>query len=375
MAQSRYYSATAQPTVLTSGITNIQTSIQVVATTGFPASTPYILALDYNTPSEEIVLVTAQAGTTLTVIRAYDGTSGTSHNSGAGVRHTWTAKDGNDSRSHEAATQGVHGLGALSSVVGTLETQTLNNKTLVNPTITGSVTLTSPQITGTVSGNAIYQNPTFSADIDANSSEIVKRRSVTQTGVLTSWQSETAAELANVDSAGLPHFKQGIQAGSTNQFQVSGSGVTTTTGAITGASFTSTSQASAYAETMTPSSVLTNTSYASTTPTLTASVTCPPSGKVCISGTIRQEANAGHFTFSSLNVTGSTSGTIKAPNDGLSVMCGATSSYVQFGGGLSFEVTGTPGETITAQWQHKIDSAGGNYTIYAKTITMIPQIG
>lgn len=158
MAQARFYSSTAQPTVLTSGITAIQTSINVLATTGFPASVPYVLALDYNTPSEEIVLVTAQAGTTLTVTRAYDGTSGTTHNSSAGVRHTWTAKDGNDSRAHEGSSQGVHGIGALSFVAGTLDVQTLSNKTLTAPVINGG------SITGNVGGN-----PNFDSGLRAGS--------------------------------------------------------------------------------------------------------------------------------------------------------------------------------------------------------------
>lgn len=160
MAQSRYYSATAQPTVLTAGITSGSTVINVMAVTGFPASTPFILALDYNTPSEEIVLVTVAAGTNLTVTRAYDGTSATSHNAGAGVRHTWTAMDGNDSRAHEAASTGVHGINVSSSVVGTIDSQTLLNKTL-----------TSPSIGGTVGGIASYSNaPSFLGGVLAGAS-------------------------------------------------------------------------------------------------------------------------------------------------------------------------------------------------------------
>lgn len=169
MAQSRYYSATAQPTVLTAGVTPSGTTIQVQQTVGFPSSTPYILAIDYGSPSEEVVLVTAAAGTSLTVTRAYDGTSGTSHNAGAAVRHTWTAMDGNDSRGHEAATSSVHG---VSTIVGTTEAQTLTNKTLTSPTINGTVaggatytapTLTSPSISGTVGGSATYTTPTITS--------------------------------------------------------------------------------------------------------------------------------------------------------------------------------------------------------------------
>jgi hypothetical protein len=145
MAQSRFYSATAQPTVLTANITPSQTTISVQQTVGFPVNTPYILALGYNSPSEEIVLVTNQAGTTLTVTRAYDGTAATNHSSGDPVRHTWTAMDGNDSRAHEGSTSGVHGV--VGNVVGTTDTQTLTNKTLTSPTVSGAT------ISGTFSGN------------------------------------------------------------------------------------------------------------------------------------------------------------------------------------------------------------------------------
>jgi hypothetical protein len=172
MAQSRYYSATAQPTVLTAGITNATTVINVLAATGFPASTPFILALDYNTPSEEIVLVTIQAGTNLTVTRAYDGTSATSHNAGAGVRHTWTAMDGNDSRAHEAASTGVHGLAIGSAVVGVNDTQTLLSKTLTAPAINGNIGGTSSfvNVNGHLGGLTAGSTSQFAVDVNGRPS-------------------------------------------------------------------------------------------------------------------------------------------------------------------------------------------------------------
>lgn len=341
MAQARYYSATAQPTILTSAITPSTTNILVQQTVGFPVNTPYILALDYNNPSEEVVLVTAQTGTSLTVIRAYDGTSATSHSAGAAVRHTWSAIDGTDARVHEGNTANVHGV--LGNVVGDTDVQTLSNKTLFNTTFTGTVNLTSPNITGTVTGGATYAAPTLrdatvvnsavgiqpfkintiagttaipflvqnnaqtlisttsngqslfvvldvastpliargitgqtaslfrvqsvagtdvvnvqaagqlralqgmaagatqqaawdaSGNLTATATQvqtaptaasipITAKGAASQTGNLTEWRNSANTLLSNIDSAGVPHFLGGMQAGTTNQFQVDNQG-------------------------------------------------------------------------------------------------------------------------------------------------------
>jgi hypothetical protein len=128
----RFYSSTAAETILSGTINNAATTINVADVTGFPVSYPYTLALDYESASEELVDVTAAAGTSLTITRAVDGTNATSHSAGARVRHVSSARDYRDSRNHENAVAGVHGV--TGNVVGTTDTQTLSNKTLNNAT-------------------------------------------------------------------------------------------------------------------------------------------------------------------------------------------------------------------------------------------------
>lgn len=130
----RFYSSISQQTTLTSSISAATTVINVAATTGFPASTPFVLALDYGAPNEELVDVTLVAGTSLTVTRAVDGTSAVLHNAGALVRHVSSARDFADSRFHENSTTGIHGLAGGSAIVGTNDTQTLSNKTFIDAT-------------------------------------------------------------------------------------------------------------------------------------------------------------------------------------------------------------------------------------------------
>lgn len=149
----RYFSSIAQPTTLTSNINAGVTSIAVGSVTGFPTSYPYTLAVDWGAGTEELVDVTSAAGTTLTVVRGVDGTSAQSHGTGAAVRHVVSGRDFSDYQNHQAATSAVHGV--TGTLVGTSDTQTLSNKTLSAPTISGG-----GSITGTFTGS-----PTFSGSV------------------------------------------------------------------------------------------------------------------------------------------------------------------------------------------------------------------
>jgi len=164
MPNSRFYSSIAAVTNLQVTANPGDTSIQVASSTGWPGSFPYIISLDYGSATEELVLVTSGGPSNFTVTRAYDGTSASTHNAGAVVRHTSSAIDFTDSRTHEASTTGVHGISG--AFVDTNSVQTLTNKTLTAPIINN------PTIGGTASGGtftgATLTSPTINTPTITN---------------------------------------------------------------------------------------------------------------------------------------------------------------------------------------------------------------
>jgi hypothetical protein len=155
---TRYYSAIAQDTTLTSAVTSGITTLVVGAVAGYPSTYPYILAVDYNASAEELVLVTSASGTTLTVTRGYNGTSAQAHSAGAVIRHVAAAIDFTDAQTHynTALSAGAHGVtGALATFLGTPTSANLAS-TISDETGSGSLvfgtspTIASPVITGTI---------------------------------------------------------------------------------------------------------------------------------------------------------------------------------------------------------------------------------
>lgn len=151
MAQNRFYSSVAPPTTLASAALATG-NISVNSVTGLPASFPFTILIDWGLSTQEAASVTAApTGTgpyTLTVTRGIDGTTGQAHNQGAIVVHGVTAEDYNEPQVHiSLGTSGtginqVHGLANGSAVVGTIDTQTLTNKTLGATAVTGDITVT-----------------------------------------------------------------------------------------------------------------------------------------------------------------------------------------------------------------------------------------
>lgn len=151
----RYYTNSSIATTLNAAITNSSSTIQVADMTGLPTNYPYTLILDIGTASEEIIEVTGGSGSNLQVLRGVDNSVALPHAPNATVTHGVSARDYADSRTHEAASLGVHGISAASQVVGTTDTQTLTNKTLTSPTLntpsfSGDTTFPGGQVSGKV---------------------------------------------------------------------------------------------------------------------------------------------------------------------------------------------------------------------------------
>jgi hypothetical protein len=96
----RYYSSTAARTTLSANISNVAVTVGVTAVSGWPESFPYTIIIDQDTINEEVVTVTARAGTTLTVTRGVDGTTAVAHSAGAAVNHGVSARDFDEPNLH-----------------------------------------------------------------------------------------------------------------------------------------------------------------------------------------------------------------------------------------------------------------------------------
>lgn len=110
------YAGAAPATTLSGSITPSSTTFTLASGAGYPtgATGPFVLVTDPGTASEEKILCSLLSGSTVTVAssgRGYDGTTATSHSSGAVVNHVLTAID-----LDEANQAVVNTIGAVTAV-------------------------------------------------------------------------------------------------------------------------------------------------------------------------------------------------------------------------------------------------------------------
>ena len=142
---TRNYSSRSQQTTLTAALTAAATTMTVQSATqllggvssgSITTTSTFTVVIDPDTALEEIVDITGVSGTTLTIVRAIDTSpqTGLAHSAGAVIRHMAIGRDHREANNHIEATTGH---GATGAVVGTTNTQTLTNKTLTSPTVSG----------------------------------------------------------------------------------------------------------------------------------------------------------------------------------------------------------------------------------------------
>ena len=159
---ARQYSSISQETTLTADINaststvtvNVQSAPNLMGGITLTGGDTFTVVIDPDTANEEIIYVTSVAGNALTVTRAQDSTTAKTHAAGAKIRHMAIGEDFRLAEEHRNATTAVHGLTTSSAVVGTTDTQTLTNKSLTSPTLTGTATVASINASGTVTSAA-----------------------------------------------------------------------------------------------------------------------------------------------------------------------------------------------------------------------------
>ena len=206
---ARLYSSTSVDTTLTSTINAVATSAAVVDATALLSAIPisggdtFTIAIDPDTQSEEICVITAVAGNTLTITRALAGTSAQEHVAGTTVRHVLTSLELTDFET------------VKSDHITATSTNTLTNKTInaANNTLIGLITTSS---TDTLTNKTINAaNNTLTGVVTPSSTDTLTNKTLTTPVISIGLNPQTAAytlqasdknKLVTITSASAANF-------------------------------------------------------------------------------------------------------------------------------------------------------------------------
>lgn len=153
MPTRRYFSNFAPRLTLATSIGSTDTSLQVQTTfASWPTQFPYYATLDYGTASVEIIQVTSVIGAVATIVRGQDGSIAIAHAAGATLDQTAIRMDYDEANAHTTSTgTGIHGV--TGHLVGDDDVQTLTNKTLASPVVTGTATCAAITASGLITAS------------------------------------------------------------------------------------------------------------------------------------------------------------------------------------------------------------------------------
>lgn len=233
----RHYSNGAPQATLNTGINASATTFLLSTATGWPAL-PFPLILDYQGAAEEVVLVTAMSGATVTnCTRGYDGEAAQSHSVGAVCVHGIIAKDAEEASQHTSSS-GAHG--ATSALVGKDDAVTLTNKTIQSST--HQATTTDPAVRA--KANATGSAPAILATDSTGATTLFQ---VPKTGPV----AMLAAAVTNALTAASAAISGAITAATATISGLLTAGSATVTGALSANSASITNNVSAASATVT----------------------------------------------------------------------------------------------------------------------------
>lgn len=264
----RKYTSRSQQTTITSAITSGSSSMTVasastllggIAPSSITGGITFTVVIDPDTALEEILDITGASSSTFTITRAVDGSSAQDHSAGAVVRHMLIGRDVREPNTHAETGTGVHGLASTSVVVGTFDTQTLTNKTLTSPTISGSPTITG---LGTPSGSSDAAPKSYVDGLITNNQSYATAAATSATSAATS--ASSAATSASSAQTSATSAATQATAASTSANSAATSATSSATQATAAATSATSAAASATAAASSATSVAGYTSAAAT---------------------------------------------------------------------------------------------------------------